>query len=232
MQYQATLGNIMVIDDDRAITDLLQINLGSEGYNVLVKDCTSNISTTDLRDIHLIIVDAANNTPSGLEFISQLKSTPAGQRIGVIFFSEYESERTLIEALDAGADDSVRKPFSLREMLARVRAVMRRRYGVAAPIPESIIHLGDMLVDMNRKSVTIDNEAVNLTNTEYAILELLLHNANTYTSRVEIFHRIWPDGTSTNERIVDTNISRLRRKLGSLGSCIVNRSGLGYMIAV
>lgn len=92
--------------------------------------------------------------------------------------------------------------------------------------------LGDMRVDFARKAVTIDNEFVNLSNTEYAILELLLHNANTYTSRIEIFRKIWPDGTGANERIVDTNISRLRRKLGSLGSCIVNRSGLGYMIAV
>lgn len=232
MQSQATLGNILVIDDDCAITDLLQLNLRSEGYNVLVKSNTSDVTTADLRDIHMVIVDAALQSPSGFEFITKLKSTPAGQRIGVIFFSEYESERTLIDALDAGADDSICKPFSLREMLARIRAVMRRRCRAAAPAPEAVIHLGDMRVDFTRKAVTIDNEFVNLSNTEYAILELLLHNANTYTSRIEIFRKIWPDGAGANERIVDTNISRLRRKLGDLGSCIVNRSGLGYMIAV
>lgn len=232
MQSQATLGNILVIDDDTAITDLLQLNLCSEGYNVLVKVHTADVRESDLRDIHLVLVDAARQNPSGFQFISALKSTPAGLRIGVIFFSEYESERTLIDALDAGADDSVCKPFSLREMLARIRAVMRRRCRAAVPASEPVMTLGDMRVDFARKSVTIDNEFVNLSNTEYAILELLLHNANTYTSRIEIFRKIWPDGTGANERIVDTNISRLRRKLGELGSCIVNRSGLGYMIAV
>lgn len=232
MQSQATLGNILVIDDDMAITDLLQLNLSSEGYNVLVKEYTADVRESDLRDIHLVLVDAARQNPSGFQFISALKSTPAGLRIGVIFFSEYDSERTLIDALDAGADDSVCKPFSLREMLARIRAVMRRRCRAAVPAPEPVMTIGDMRVDFARKSVTIDNEFVNLSNTEYAILELLLHNANTYTSRIEIFRKIWPDGTGANERIVDTNISRLRRKLGELGSCIVNRSGLGYMIAV
>lgn len=232
MQSQATLGNILVIDDDTAITDLLQLNLSSEGYNVLVKEYTADVRESDLRDIHLVLVDAARQNPSGFQFISALKSTPAGLRIGVIFFSEYDSERTLIDALDAGADDSVCKPFSLREMLARIRAVMRRRCRAVVPAPEPVMTIGDMRVDFARKSVTIDNEFVNLSNTEYAILELLLHNANTYTSRIEIFRKIWPDGTGANERIVDTNISRLRRKLGELGSCIVNRSGLGYMIAV
>lgn len=135
MQPQATLGNILVIDDDTAITDLLQLNLRSEGYNVLVKEHTADVSESDLRDIHLVLVDAARQTPSGFEFISALKSIPAGLRTGVIFFSEYDSERTLIDALDAGADDSVCKPFSLREMLARIRAVMRRRCRAAAPAP-------------------------------------------------------------------------------------------------
>lgn len=232
MQSQSSLGNILVIDDDTAITDLLLLNLRSEGYNVFVKSRTADVTPADLRDIHLIIIDAAHQTPSGFSFIANLKSTPAGQRTGVIFFSKYESERTLIEALDAGADDSLCKPFSLREMLARIRAVMRRRCRAATPVPESVVMLGDMRIDLTRKAVTINNEFVNLSNTEYAILELLIHNANTYTSRIEIFRKIWPDGAGANERIVDTNISRLRRKLGSLGSCIVNRTGLGYMIAI
>lgn len=232
MQSQSSLGNILVIDDETAITDLLLLNLRSEGYNVFVKSRTADVIPADLRNIHLVIIDAAHQTPSGFSFIANLKSTPAGQRTGVIFFSKYESERTLIEALDAGADDSLCKPFSLREMLARIRAVMRRRCRAATPAPESVVMLGDMRIDLTRKTVTINNEFVNLSNTEYAILELLIHNANTYTSRIEIFRKIWPDGAGANERIVDTNISRLRRKLGNLGSCIANRTSLGYMIAI
>ena len=109
---------------------------------------------------------------------------------------------------------------------------MRRRVRVSAETTcATVVNIGDMRIDLVRKTVTIDNEFVNLSNTEYAILELLLHNANVYTSRIEIFRKIWPEGAGANERIVDTNISRLRRKLGNQGTCIVNRTGLGYMIS-
>ena len=233
MSLQTSLGNILIVDADEAITELLQLNLRSEGYRVTVKGNTSDVDFSNLRDIHLIIVDGASQTPDGFEFIRQLKATRAGERIGVIYYSCFDSERTLIQALDAGADDSICKPFSLREMLARIRAVMRRwsRTQSAAHDDLDVVHFKQMRIDLRRKAVTIGDEFVNLSNTEYAILELLLRNANNYTSRIEIFRKIWPDGTGANERIVDTNISRLRRKLGELGSCIANRSGLGYMIA-
>lgn len=232
MALQASLGNILIVDDDSTVSDLLRLNLRSEGYNVHVVAQTSAVSPSDLLEAHLVLVDGANQSPTGIELISTLKASPAGQRAGFIYYSEYESERTLIEALDAGADDSICKPFSLREMLARIRAVMRRRARTAGEsVCSTVVNIGEMRIDMVRKTVTIGDEFVNLSNTEYAILELLLHNANTYTSRIEIFRSIWPDGAGANERIVDTNISRLRRKLGTHGSCIVNRTGLGYMIS-
>lgn len=229
MSSQASLGNILIIDDDEHATDLLSLNLRSEGYNVLVTAHTIDVDLSRLRDTHLIIIDAARQTPDGLQFIRTLKQQPVGAGIGVIYFSQYYSERILIDALDAGADDSMCKPFSLREMLARIRAVMRRRCRVAAPVEQtSVVNIENMRIDFSRKTVTIDNEFVNLSNTEYAILELLLRNRGTYTSRIEIFRNVWPDGA--NERIVDTNISRLRRKLGPLSSLIGNRTGLGYII--
>lgn len=232
MAPQASLGNILVVDDDLTVTDLLRLNLRSEGYNVLVKTSTADVSAADLRNVHLMLVDGAGQTPSGIDLISELKATTAGQQTGFIYYSSFDSERSLIEALDAGADDSICKPFSLREMLARIRAVMRRRVRVSAETTcATVVNIGDMRIDLVRKTVTIDNEFVNLSNTEYAILELLLHNANVYTSRIEIFRKIWPEGAGANERIVDTNISRLRRKLGNQGTCIVNRTGLGYMIS-
>ncbi len=231
MASQSFLGKILIVDDDKAVTDLLCLNLHSEGYDVQVVRKTSGISVQDIRDVHLVLIDGANQKPSGIELISTLKSMPAGRNVGFIYYAAYDSERTLIEALDAGADDSVCKPFSLREMMARVRAVMRRRaHIVTAQTSQTVLTVGDMTVDTVQKTVSVSEERISLSGTEYAILELLLHNANTYTSRIEIFRKIWPDGA--NERIVDTNISRLRRKLGAQGSCIVNRTGLGYMISL
>ncbi len=231
MASQSFLGKILIVDDDKAVTDLLCLNLHSEGYDVQVVRKTFGISAQDIRDVHLVLIDGANQKPSGIELISTLKSMPAGRNVGFIYYAAYDSERTLIEALDAGADDSVCKPFSLREMMARVRAVMRRRaHIVTAQTSQTVLTVGDMTVDTVQKTVSVSEERISLSGTEYAILELLLHNANTYTSRIEIFRKIWPDGA--NERIVDTNISRLRRKLGAQGSCIVNRTGLGYMISL
>lgn len=231
MSTHACLGNILIVDDDKAIADLLRLNLKTEGYNVDVLESAADLSPMDLRDIHLLIVDASRQEPSGCELIAALRSTPPGDRIGIIYCADLSSEKTLITALDAGADDVVRKPFSLREMLARVRAVLRRRCRGASSVADAnIITFKRMKVDLSLRTVSINGELLPLSSTEFSILELLLRNANSFTSRMEIFKRVWPDGTGANERIVDTNISRLRRKLGSIGACIVNRSGLGYML--
>ncbi|MDE6301664.1 MAG: response regulator transcription factor [Muribaculaceae bacterium] len=232
MDLSSGLGNILIIDDDKKITDLLYLNLDSEGYNVTVCASTSDIKLSELGDIHLILVDAAQQTPSGIEFIESLKETPEGEHISIIYYSNFNSERAFIDALDAGADDSVSKPFSLRELLARIRAVLRRRSAMtrSSAAPSTVINWGDMRIDLKRKTVTIENEFVNLSNTEFAIFELLIRNRSAYTSRVEIFRSIWPEGTGANERIVDTNISRLRRKLDNYGAIITNRPGLGYIL--
>lgn len=231
MYSPASLGNILIVDDDSNIVDLLSVNLKSEGYSVRVIGRTSEVRPDDLRNTHLMLVDGADQEPTGCELIGMLKATPEGAPVGMIYYSEYDSERVLIEALDAGADDSVRKPFSLREILARVRAVMRRRRAMSSVATANVVRFKNKTVDLQRREVTVGGEPAGLSNTEFAILELLLRNTAGYTSRVEIFKSVWPEGVGVNERIVDTNISRLRRKLGPLGACIVNRSGLGYMLA-
>lgn len=232
MSLQSSLGNILIIDDDQTITDLLRLNLRSEGYNVMVREHTAEVLPQDVTGSQLILIDAAKQDPSGIQFIEHLKATAVGYSKGVILYSSFDSERTLIQALDAGADDSIGKPFSLRVMMARIRAVMRRRGITSDPVRTSdVFNLRNLRIDLERRHATIDNEFVNLSNTEFAILEVLVRNVDTYTSRIEIFRHVWKDSDKANERIVDTNISRLRSKLGPLGSCIVNRTGLGYMLS-
>lgn len=232
MTTHPSLGNILIIDDDRNVTNLLRLNLSSEGYGVVVRERTSEVTPDEVAEAQLILIDAARQDPSGIEFIEHLKHTAVGERKGVILYSSFDSERSIIQALDAGADDSIGKPFSLRVMMARIRAVMRRRgLTSAAAQTSNVFTLGNLRVDLERRNAMIGEEFVNLSNTEFAILEMLVHNVDTYTSRIEIFRNVWKDSDKANERIVDTNISRLRSKLGDHGAYIVNRTGLGYMLS-
>ena len=136
----------------------------------------------------------------------------------------------VIDALDAGADDYIVKPFSLRELLARVKSVLRRHS--VKQRKQSTIDFCGMSVNPICQTVKINGQPVTLTKTEYSILMLLLKNVDMFVSRVEIHRTVWSDSTTAgaNERIVDTNISRLRKKLGDVGAHIVSRSGHGYML--
>lgn len=224
------MGQILIVDDDSNICKLLQVNLRSEGYTVDVEEVVGNVDRSALESTQLVIVDAMNQPYSGMDLIYDLKDNPATEHIGIILYSNIKSERMVIDALDAGADDYMVKPFSLREMVARVKSVMRRHRLPARTA--AVVTFESMEVDFGSQTVRIDGKPVSLSKTEFSILAILLKNVNSYVSRVEIHRRVWDDGTAgINERIVDTNISRLRKKLGEVGARIVNRSGHGYMIS-
>lgn len=228
MSDTPSLGNILLVDDDTNITNLLQINLRSEGYSVSVQPRAENVDRSNLDSTVLIIVDSMKQEYSGMDLIYDLKDDPATEDIAVILYAPIKSERMVIDALDAGADDYIVKPFSLRELLARVKSVLRRHRTTRQP---RALELGSLSVDPVSQTVKIDGTPLSLSKTEYAILTLLLKNVDTFVSRVEIHRKIWSDiDAGANERIVDTNISRLRKKLGAIGANIVNRSGHGYML--
>ncbi len=230
MPFTPAMGNILIVDDDPNICELLQVNLRSEGYAVDVRPVAEQIDFDSLRTTQLVIVDAMQQPYSGMDLIFDLKDNSATEHIGIILYSNIKSERIVIDALDAGADDYIVKPFSLREMVARVKSVMRRHRVPARSA--AVISFESLEVDLNSQTTRIDGKPVALTKTEFSILALLLKNVNTYVSRVEIHRSVWADDTAgVNERIVDTNISRLRKKLGDVGSHITNRSGHGYMIS-
>ncbi len=153
--------------------------------------------------------------------------------MGYIITTSDDSERRVIEALDNGADDYVVKPFSLRELMARIRSVLRRHSVRARVAPSTKLCFQSLSVDTSTRTVSDDGMQLQLTRTEYLILVLLLKNIGVPTSRKEIFNNVWKDSPEmSNDRIVDTNISRLRKKLGDVGSYIQNRSGLGYMFVM
>lgn len=224
-----SLGHILIVDDDSNITDLLQVNLRSKGYSVEVAPIAEKVVRSAQDSTNLVIVDAMNQPYSGMDLIYDFKDDPATEHIAIILYSPIKSERMVIDALDAGADDYIVKPFSLRELIARVKSVLRRHGDIRRA---SLLTFLNLTLDATSQTVKIDGQPLALTRTEYAILHLLIKNVDSYVSRIELHHKVWPETTAgANERIVDTNISRLRKKLGNLGNNLINRSGHGYMLS-
>ena len=225
-------GTILIVDDDRNIVELLNLNLSSEGFGTCVVPCAADVKLPEIMDMRLVIADNMDKDYSGLHLLRDIKASPAAS-VPVIICTASESEDTVIRAFDAGADDFVEKPFSLRELLARIRAVLRRhplRFPQKAVTPRTRLEFPAIGLDIDIESqrVTISGQVIPLTKTEYQILLYLVRNRNSFFNRNEICQEIWRDETMTNARIVDTNISRLRKKLGDAGRFIINRYGLGY----
>lgn len=230
MPTEPSLGNILIVDADDNISELLKINLGSEGYAVRRVLHAREVEHDSLGDVSLIIVDSIGEEYSGMDLIYDLKDNPLTEHVGIILYSNIKGERMIIDALDAGADDYIVKPFSLRELLARVKSVLRRHSRNTRKATQ--LSFLNLTLEPTSQTVKIDGTPLALTRTEYAILHLLIKNVDTYVSRIELHHKVWPDtAAGANERIVDTNISRLRKKLGDLGNNLINRSGHGYMLS-
>ena len=136
MPSNAIAGNILIVDDDANITELLSVNLRSEGYGVVVADNAEKVDRGSLEDVRLVIVDAMQQAYTGMDLIYDFKDDPRTEHMGIILYSTIKSERMVIDALDAGADDYITKPFSLRELIARVKSVLRRH----ATVRPSSVH--------------------------------------------------------------------------------------------
>lgn len=226
-----SLGKIVILDPEAHIRELLCYNLRAEGYEAEAYLEPGLVGSLDFRDTRLVIIDAFSS-PSGLDALRELTTSVATAHVGVIVCSAGESAGEAITALDAGADDYIAKPFSLREMIARVRAVMRRRRPVASALSAATASFGPLSVNFTTRTATLHGTPMKLTPTEYAILAMLMKNRDRHLTRIEIYRSVWntPEA-GTNERVVDTNISRLRRKLGELGPSLQNHSGSGYILS-
>lgn len=235
MSESNNLGHILLVDDERHITELLKYNLESESYAVTVTDTAARAMESDLSDYRLIIIDAMNQRPDGRELLRHIKADPLTAHIPVIMVAHSDSEDAILGAFDDGADDYIVKPFSIRELVARVRSVMRRHPRVTRSADRSgHIAVGNLDVDLiNRRVNDSAGEVLPLTRTEFAIFALLAKNRDAYYNRRQIYTEVWGMSDSTqNDRAVDTNISRLRKKLTGTGVQVVNKSDLGYALVV
>lgn len=232
MAEASNIGRILLVDDEEYITDLLKLNLEAEHYAVSIINAAARVAAVDLNDFCLVVVDAMTQRYSGFDLLRDIKSNPVIAHVPIIMLTHIDSEDSIISAFDMGADDYILKPFSLREFVARVRSVLRRH--TASSILQrkaTVLQAGGLNVDVVTRQVREDGMLLPLTKTEYAILVFLLKNKNHFYNRAQIYEEVWRDADNTsNARIVDTNISRLRKKLGDSAELLINRSGQGYAI--
>ncbi len=226
---------ILVIDDEESICDIFQYNLTKEGYEVDTAFSAEEALEMDLSKYQLFIVDIMMGDLSGFDFAKRLRNVSATEYTPIIFCSALNEEDEKVMGLNIGADDYVTKPFSISEVLARVRAVLRRTAAANASTQvaedseyETDLNYKTLRIDRNAKLAYLDNEALALTRTEFEILQFFLTHRNRIYSRQEIISSVWGEDIVVNNRTIDTNITRLRKKIGQYADNIVTRQGFGY----
>ena len=218
---------ILVVDDEEDLCEILKFNLENEGYEVDTAHSSEEALKLNLKEYDLLLLDVMMGEISGFKLANMLKKKKDTAQIPIIFITAKDTEDDTMTGFSLGADDYISKPFSLREVQARIKAVLRRTAPQESRLEEPIIYKG-LCVDPARKSVTIDGEEVSLTKKEYEILALLLQNKGRVFSREEILSKVWSDEVYVVDRTIDVNITRLRKKIGAYGKCIGTRLGYGY----
>lgn len=219
-------GNILIVDDEEDIREILRFNLENAGYNV---DCASSAeeALSVLSSGHdLVLLDVMMSGMSGFRMAEVLRKERKND-VPVIFLTARSGENDLLTGFSAGGDDYIAKPFSIHEVLARVKAVMKRKRSHDKEVSEIMV-LGHMRIDPGRKMVYVDNDAVTLSKKEFEILYLLASHIGRVYSREDIIDELWKDAPYVLSRTVDVHIARIRSKLGECKNYITNRSGYGY----
>lgn len=227
---------ILVVDDEQDICEILQYNLENEGYEVDVANSAEEALSLPLAHYALLLLDVMMGELSGFQMARRLKDKPETADIPIIFITALDDEDNMVKGLNIGADDYIAKPLSMKEVKARVKAVLRRTTPTLPPrgeemvtMPSSVISDEGIILSLDSKTATLDGDELQLTRLEFELLSLLLQHPNRVFSREELLKRCWPQDVYVLDRTVDVNITRLRKKLGSYGNQIKTRIGYGYI---
>lgn len=220
---------ILVVDDEQDLCEILKFNLETEGYQVETANSAEEALEKDIASYNLLLLDVMMGGMSGFQLAKQLKNSEVTAHIPIIFLTARDTENDTVTGFNLGADDYISKPFSIREVMVRVRAVLRRTASrlEGAEEPAGISYQG-LLLNLDKKSVSVDGEDVPFTKTEFELLRLLLEERGRVFSRQELIDRVWPKDVLVLDRTVDVNITRMRKKIGRFAKCIVTRLGFGY----
>lgn len=219
---------ILVVDDEQDLCEILKFNLETDGYTVETANSAEEALQMDIKSFDLLLLDVMMGGMSGFAMAKKLKSDPETKDIPVVFLTARDTENDTVTGFNLGADDYISKPFSIREVLVRIRAVLRRTAEKNGEQQSNVLRYQGLELNLDKKTVSIDGEDVPFTKTEFEILHLLLDEKGRVFSRQELIDRIWPKDVLVLDRTVDVNITRLRKKIGKFSKCIVTRLGFGY----
>lgn len=217
---------ILIVDDDRNICEILEFNLKNEGYDVVCAYSAEEAINLLNQSFSLILLDVMMGGMSGYKMAEKLRAE--GDLSPIIFITAKDTENDMLTGFSVGGDDYISKPFSVKEVIARVKALMKRQSDTRELLTEHKLVFGGFIIDLELKEVFINDQNIVLTKTEFEILALLAQNPKRVFSREKIIENAWNETTFITERTVDVHITRLRKKLGDYASFITNRSGYGY----
>ena len=212
---------ILIVEDDADIREILSFNIENAGYSVL-NAASAEAAGESVEKASLILLDVMLPGMSGYQFAKKLRSE--GNDVPVIFLTARTAENDLLTGFSAGGDDYISKPFSINEVLARIKAVLGRS------VKSDLVTAGGIVVNRMMKTASVNGLTIDLSRKEYEILELLVSNKGQCFSREDIISRLWKDAPYVLERTVDVHIARLRSKLGDERNIIQNKSGFGYYV--
>jgi two-component system alkaline phosphatase synthesis response regulator PhoP len=217
---------ILIVDDEEDLCEILQYNLDNEGFITDVAHSAEEAMIMPVHEFDLLLLDVMMGPVSGFKLADKLRKEQ-NNPIPIIFLTAKDTENDLLTGFSLGADDYISKPFSLNELTARVKAVLKRSESGKSnsKVP---VNYGDVELDTVRKRVIIDNEKIELTRKEFEILKLLIENHGKIYSREDILNIVWEKDVIVTNRTVDVNITRLRNKLGKQGALLKNKTGYGY----
>lgn len=224
---------ILVVDDEMDICEILKFNLENSDYCVDVANSGKEALGMPLSSYDLLLLDVMMDDMSGFSLAARIRQENGLDAVPIIFITAKTGENDVLTGFNIGADDYICKPFRISEVLARVKAVIRR--SDKAPVQQSCsdnISFKGLVLNVEAKRAYIDGVDISLTKKEYEVLCMLLNRPGRVFSREEILSNVWPDDVNVLERSIDVNMARLRKKLGVYANNIVSRSGYGYCFVI
>ncbi len=217
---------ILAVDDEEDLCEILQFNLNNAGFITDIAHSSEEALKKSLYEYDLFLLDVMMGNISGFRLADKLRKE-LKIKAPIIFLTAKDTENEILTGFNLGADDYISKPFSINELIARVKAVLKRSESERRKNYE-VLKFGNIELDNVRKRALIENKKVDLTKKEYEILLLMLENPGQVFSREDILRRIWGGNIIVSDRTVDVNIARIRSKIGKYASCLKNKTGYGY----
>ena len=220
---------LLIVDDEEDLCEILQFNLESEGFKTEIAYSAEEALKKDLKSFNIIILDVMMGKMSGFKFADKVRKEMK-LTVPIVFITAKVTENDLLTGFNLGGDDYITKPFSVREVVVRVKAILKRT--AQTKIKETTIVFEGLELNFDKRNVKIETKEIQLTKKEFEILALLLSTKSRIFSREEIFDNVWESDSYVTDRTIDVHITRLRKKISKYGKHIKSKPGYGYVFEI